>query len=1393
MKSAPRGLVLISSVSLLVIGVGVAVWLDGLPGRSVIKEAPSSQKTEVGREEGESEHPSASGTEEKPRAFFRYQLRRLRDPETDRIPPDIRQKELNLAETLPSSPQPKSANGEWSFEGPSDQGGRTRALAIDWRDGSTIVAGGVTGGIWRSTDGGQTWTRTSTLTQWPFIKTITQDPRPGHGNEWYAGIGRGGSVLASGGSGIGGYGEGIYKSTDGGRSWSLLPSTVDTSSTVETRNNEGFERVQDVVVDPSNEANTEIYAAVHNCCDQGVHRSTDGGSSWTRVIDTTYDYGIGRPKDLAITSAGTVYATFAPPGTDDEEPRGIYRSPDGKDWTDITPEEWPAPDNGEHATMAIDPKDESTLWTFMFSSEASGPGEGQFGHELWAYDDETGTWTEYTDYIPDSYSSQAAWDIEVSAHPSQDSLLYLGGVRLWRVDLSKPPSTAPTQLESPGVDHHAMKFPPSNAGKMYVGNDFGVHSLSNNREDGEARSDWTSRNAGYRTTQFYSACLNADPTDPTIAGGMQDTESQSTQLESPADDWTVEEGGDGFGCAIANNLTSTGSSRYFSTLGADIFRRVYDENGAFVKQQRVTPNEAFSHWRFNHPFALDPATPNVMYYPSEGTIFRNGNLEVESPRENWVQLDSTDINTPSEDGVSISALGVSRRNNAHVLYFGGVTRASGEYRTRLYRLDNARTASPSTFPVEVTSDKFPDTGHLSSITVDPSDSDRVLAVFSNYGSKNLFFSRDAGATWSHVSGNLEPTSDGTWKPQGPAVFWATILPQPGLDQTTYLVGTTIGVYSTITLDGSNTNWSQEAPSTIGNAVVNMVRARVADGRVLAATHGNGMYSMKLQKPVPPAPADLRASRNSDGDGIKLRWLREAPADLSEYRIYRDTAPIGDEAGGLSPVGTADPSARSFIDASAVSGQTYYYRVQAVDADGNESPLSPEVEVFVNPQEVVAEVSRSFGDASGTGDYRLVALPGQADRPIGDAVSGEAGRQWQAYYDDGSETDYLIGFDGSETFTFQKGKGFWLTVTSEWTFEESVPTADLRGDSATAIGLREGWNVISNPLGKDVAWASVEAASGESLQPIWGFEGSFTEPDTFRSARSGTAYYFFNDSSERDSLVIPYPGAPGSGNTVPKSNGESSDKEAPMLAMTAAPIRPEDAAGSTVRVGIGKEAERGLGPEDLIAPPGRFEQTSLRIGAPKAAPSSENSDRADRTGLLMAERRPPTEEAEGHTFRLRLTSTAEGPVELTAEDLEAVEGRSVALLHPSTGETYDLREEQVVTIEPEGEATKLKLAVGTESYVESAESKVLPSKVSLTSYPNPIGQQGTIEYALPEEVEVTLRVYDVLGREVATLQQGRKKAGRHTVRLEANQLSSGVYFGRLTANGRTLTQKITVVR
>ncbi|SVC07575.1 uncharacterized protein METZ01_LOCUS260429, partial [marine metagenome] len=136
--------------SVLLIGFLVAV-------QSVVDGPSKSTKPTV----KSSSSPKASVEAKKGRAEYFFNM--LRDPATNRIPEGIRQRELAFARTLAQRPVLSKALGtangiafDWKEVGPTDVGGRTRALAIDHTNSNTIIAGGISGGIWKSTDGGQT-------------------------------------------------------------------------------------------------------------------------------------------------------------------------------------------------------------------------------------------------------------------------------------------------------------------------------------------------------------------------------------------------------------------------------------------------------------------------------------------------------------------------------------------------------------------------------------------------------------------------------------------------------------------------------------------------------------------------------------------------------------------------------------------------------------------------------------------------------------------------------------------------------------------------------------------------------------------------------------------------------------------------------------------------------------------------------------------------------------------------------------------------------------------------------------------------------------------------------------------------------------------------------------
>jgi len=554
-------------------------------------------------------------------------------------------------------------------------------------------------------------------------------------------------------------------------------------------------------------------------------------------------------------------------------------------------------------------------------------------------------------------------------------------------------------------------------------------------------------------------------------------------------------------------------------------------------------------------------------------------------------------------------------------------------------------------------------------------------------------------------------------------------------------------------------------------------ARSTRNRRLTATLKNDAALTTADRPIRVFPP-REVAATEDGEEVTLTWSDTTGLAPTKYRIYRSTAPID----SVSPApdsllyDSTNAQTTTFADSNVTPGETYYYRLTAVDFRPEESSFSTQDYAFLYPQEVTADAVRSFDDASGPGDYRLVALPGEVDRSLSGTLSGEAGVEWQAFWDDGTDSEPFVQFDDSDTFDFRPGRGFWLTSRQDWSVTSTVSTVPLEADTAAKIPLNDGWTIISNPFDQTVPWAAVEAANEGSLQGLLPFEGAFNDTTmTFASAATGQAYYFLNDNSNRDSLVVPYPGAPSG-----KGLSKTDDARSPLLALSATPSG-SDGPASTVRLG---QADSDAEETALVAPTGRFEPVSLRIERPEKETST-------RRRFLMQSRRAV--EGDGTTFSLRLTRQGDGPVDLRADVPDAFGGSSVALLRPSTGDSHDLRSEETITLDPDGNTTELRVAIGTEDYVRSQRSDVLPDEVQLTSYPNPVRSQGTVAYALPEESKVTLRVYDVLGRQVATLATGTKEAGRHTVQLATETLSSGVYFGRLQAGEQTLTRKITVVR
>ena len=218
-----------------------------------------------------------------------YERQLLINPTTGEIPTNIRVKELGFAA---KSYQKQLLNGQrfqrsnskgsaslqslsWNQVGPNNFGGRTRAVVMDVRDENIMIAGGVSGGTWRTIDQGQNWFSTSLAEDIQSVTAITQNVKLRQEDIWYYGTGElvGNSSRAPGAPFRG---DGIFKSLDNGVSWRPLTSTQTNSPGLF---NSPFQYVWDITTNP-NGTDDEVLAAVYG----GIVRSTDGGENWTTVL-----------------------------------------------------------------------------------------------------------------------------------------------------------------------------------------------------------------------------------------------------------------------------------------------------------------------------------------------------------------------------------------------------------------------------------------------------------------------------------------------------------------------------------------------------------------------------------------------------------------------------------------------------------------------------------------------------------------------------------------------------------------------------------------------------------------------------------------------------------------------------------------------------------------------------------------------------------------------------------------------------------------------------------------------------------------------------------------------------------------------------------------------------
>ena len=832
---APQFLLLIGCIALCIVFIPASV--NENPKRST---APSA----------------ASLTPEKASKAARwdYMFNMLRSPLSNEIPKAVRYRELQHAqqikETIAGKTEINRMEFSWFEIGPSDVGGRTRALALDLNDTDRMIAGGVSGGLWESTNGGISWSPLNQDGGNLSVTYVVQDPRPNNRNIWYYSSGEFSGNSASDPGRVAPYfGSGIYKSIDNGETWNLLPAASPSNL---NRFDSPFDFVNRLAVSPI----TGTLFVASNAL--GIYRSDDGGNNFGPNLDGSSFPGpvLGGVNehdwsDVAVNADGVVLATISEEGS--ETPTnspGVYISNnDGISWIDITPNTFPQ--NHDRSVVAFAPSNQDVAYIFTTTLAQRNGREDVRLHKI---NIATGSSTDLSSNLPNlsdagDIDTQGGYNMAIAVKPDDEDFVILGGTNVYRSRDGFSSSVVDridfwiggydsvsdrfVNYDNHHPDQHIFLFDPNIPNRLWTGNDGGIYATNNITIDNEV--DWLDRNSGYNVTQFYTVALAAPAQDPRIAGGSQDNGTPFLRLDD------LEAGSRNISVGDGTYLYFAEAAAYVGFQNGSILKLAYNsEDTPTIGGFSFIQPESATDQQFVNPFVVDPNDEDVMYYPSGSALWRNnilstlrgGQTNSEGSDEGWSRVSGI----PFVGLRVITAISVSQ-TPAHVLYYGASdTRATNPASPQLFRMESATTSTGNTAVSIPLPSSVPGGAYVADIAVNPEDADEILVVLSNYDIIGLFHSTNGGASYTAVEGNLEGST--TTSP-GPSIRAATILPLGS--ETRYVVGTSTGLYSTTSLNGSSTIWSPEAEDALGNAVVWDLTSRTSDNLIAVATHGRGLY------------------------------------------------------------------------------------------------------------------------------------------------------------------------------------------------------------------------------------------------------------------------------------------------------------------------------------------------------------------------------------------------------------------------------------------------------------------------------------------------------------------------------------------------------------------------
>jgi uncharacterized protein (TIGR03437 family) len=708
--------------------------------------------------------------------------------------------------TSKSNARAAALSGTWKPIGPQPiaylgpgyvTSGRVTALAIDPRSNDVVYLGGANGGVWKTTDGGTTWSPITDDQPSLAIGSIAIDPS--NADVVYVGTGEE-NFNADAYSGVG-----ILKSTNAGASWTNILGPF------------SRQRIGSLAVNP---ANGQVVLASSSA---GIYRSQNAGLTWTNVLSGTGSAVMFDPSSpgVAWAALGNIFGAAA---------NGVYQSTDGGGtWTRVTGSTGAALPSGA-AIGRIELTNSGTTSGAAYAVVANAIGDsGATLNGIYKTVDSGKHWSKFV--TPDFCQPQCWYNLTMRQHPSDPTILFAGGVTMYRslnagVNWSGLPSNG-SNGNTPHVDHHALQFTQDGL-RLYDGNDGGAWSTQNY----SGTILWKNLNPTLSLTQYYSS-LSIHPTDPTIAlAGAQDN---GTHLYQNNVEWSRVISGDGGWTSIDPASPSVAYAEYvnvalYKTNRLD-FGDIIEVDQGISQDDRVP---------FIASFVMDPSNPLRLYFGTYRLYRTTDGAGLWTP----ISGDLTDAPMPSSTSgtYTISTIAVAP-TDPNVIYTGA--RSGAVYATS--DAGGHWNEISSNLPARA----------VTHITVDPIDPATLYALYAGFSTAteafqgHIYKSTDGGGTWTDLTNNL------------PNLPLDDLVVDPDVPNTLYLA-TDLGVE--VSTD-AGASWNPLGSGLARTAVTSLVLHRPS--RTLrAATHGRGVYDYALGSAEGSGPVitSLSPATKNAGDG-----------------------------------------------------------------------------------------------------------------------------------------------------------------------------------------------------------------------------------------------------------------------------------------------------------------------------------------------------------------------------------------------------------------------------------------------------------------------------------------------------------------------------------------------